>query len=93
MDVQQAVAEGAEIFAEAEARARSIKMRMRGMRKVIEALRDAGVVGSLEAQEAACECDALATQFEADLWALHRKFTLSAQDKGIDLPATRDGGR
>lgn len=93
MDVQQAVAEGAEIFADVEAQARAIKMRMRGLRKVFEAIRDTGAAGSLETQESACECDALATQFEADVWALHRKLTLSAQAKGIDLPATRDGGR
>lgn len=93
MDVQQAVAAGAAIFEDVEGQARAIKMRMRELRKVFEAIRDAGVAGSLETQEAATACDALATQFEADVWALHRKLTLSAQAKGIDLPQTRSGGR
>lgn len=93
MDVQQAVEKGAAIFADVEGQARAIKMQMRELRKVFEAIRDAGAAGALETQEAACEADALATRFEADVWALHCKLTLSAQAKGIDLPATRDGGR
>lgn len=90
--MEEHIQSGAAIFADAEDAARKIKEEFRGLRKIFEAIRDAGLIGALECQAAAGECDALATRFEADLWALHRKLTLRAQDLGIDLPATRDGG-
>lgn len=93
MSVEDAVQEGAAIFAKAEDRARVTKAGFRKLRKIIETIRDAGHIGALECQAVAGEADALATQFEADIWAMHRRFTLRAQDLGIDLPpVTRDGG-
>jgi hypothetical protein len=91
-EIQEMVQKGADIFEKAENRARTTKAQFRSLRKMFETIRDGGVVGALECQALAGECDALATQFEADVWALHRKLTLRAQELGIDLP-TRDGGR
>jgi hypothetical protein len=90
--MEEHIQTGANIFAEAEDAARKIKANFRTLRKVFEAVRDVGHIGALECQEAATTADALATQFEADVWALHRRYTLRAQELGIDLPATRDGG-
>ncbi len=36
--------------------------------------------------------DSLVTQFEADLFALHRKLTVRAQELGVDLPTVMSGG-
>lgn len=92
MEVSDMVEKGAAVFADAEEAAFKIKREFRGLRKLFEAARDAGVIGSLQCQELASECDALATEFDANLWALHRKLTLIAQEKGVDLPAPRSGG-
>lgn len=91
--MEELIQDGATKFANAESAARAIKYDFRAMRKTFEAVRDAGHIGALECAEAACAADALATQFEADLWAMHRKLTLRAQELGIDLPALRDGSR
>ena len=90
--MEEQIQTGANIFAEAEDAARLIKANFRSLRKVFEAVRDAGHIGALECQEAATTADTLATTFEANVWALHRKLTLRCQELGIDLPATRDGG-
>lgn len=93
MSVEQAVQDGAAIFAKAEDRARQTKTAFRKLRKLLETVRDARIIGALECQAIACEADAVATRFEADIWAMHRQLTLRAQELGIDLPQTRDGGR
>lgn len=93
MSAKDAVQHLANVFDEYEGHARDFKAEARSSRKAIEAIRSAGHIGFLEAQEAAGELDALATTFERDLYALHRKWTLRAQELGIDLPATRSGDR
>lgn len=92
MDTGEAVRLGAEIFADAEAKAAKIRKAFRQLRDMFETIRDEGHIGGLECGAMACECDALATRFEADVWALHSKLTKRAQELGIDLPL-RDGGR
>lgn len=92
MNAHEAVRKGADIFDGAEKKARTIKNQFRQLRKVFEAVRDEGYIGALECQAVASECDVLATEFEAKIWAMHRKLTVRAQELGIDLPQ-RDGGR
>lgn len=92
MNTSDAVAEAADIFDKAEQRARTTKMQFRQLRKLFEAIHDDGHGGGLEVQAISGECDALATKFEADLWALHAKLTARARELGIDLPQLRDGG-
>lgn len=92
MSTKEAVAKGAEIFAEAEQRAHWIKRNFRDLREVFEAVRDGGHIGGIETQALAAEVDALATQFEADVYRLHAALTRRAADLGIDLPAPRSGG-
>lgn len=93
MSVETAIQDGANIFEDAEKMARTIKENMRRFRKTVEEVRNAGHIGGLEAQAIAGEADALATKFEADLYALHSRLTVRAQELGIDLPQPRSGGR
>jgi hypothetical protein len=92
MSVEEAVAKGAEIFEGAEQRAHWIKKNFRDLREVFEAVRDGGHLGGLETQAMATEADALATQFEADVYSMHALLTERAKELGIDLPQ-RSGGR
>ncbi len=93
MTLEEAVAKGAEIFAEAEQRAHWIKKNFRELREVFEVVRDAGHLGGLETQALASQADALATSFEAEIYTMHADLTKRAKDAGIDLPAPRSGGR
>lgn len=92
MEVSEAVEKGAEIFANAERRARKTKEEFRELRAVFEAVRDAGHIGALECQELASDLDAFATAFEAGVWARHSRLTKRCRELGIDLPETLDGG-
>jgi len=92
MTVEEAIAAGAGAFDRAETRARETKEEFRRMRKTFEVVRDAGRIGALECQALAGAADALATQFEADVWAMHRDLTMRAQELGIDLPVIAGGG-
>ncbi len=93
MTVEEAVAKGAEIFAEAEQRAHWIRKNFRDLREVFEAVRDGGHLGGLETQALAAQADALATSFEAQLYTMHADLTRRAQEAGVDLLAPRSGGR
>lgn len=92
MEVSEAVGLGAEVFADAESKARKIKERFRELRKVFEAVRDAGHIGALECQELASDLDAFATAFEAGVWARHSRLTRRCQELRIDLPQPKSGG-
>lgn len=91
MTVEEAVAQGASAFEYAETKARKIKAEMRGLRDVFKTIRDAGLIGGLEAEALAGRCDALATQFEANLYSLHSDLTKRCQELGIDLPSPPSG--
>lgn len=93
MTTQDAVQAGAAIFADVEAKARSVKDQFRSLRKILETINANGDSGALDTQAFAAEADALATQFEADIWDMHRRMTRKAEELGIDLPALREGGR
>jgi hypothetical protein len=93
MTVEEAVAKGADTFAQAEQRAHWIKKNFRDLREVFEAIRDGGMIGGLETQALASEADALATVFEADIYRLHAELTARAKELGIDLPSIESGGR
>lgn len=93
MTTQDSVQAMADAFESAEQSARQIKEDFRTFRKHLSVIRDEGHIGGLECQALAGEADALATQFEADLYAMHRRWTVRAGELGIDLPQPRSGGR
>lgn len=92
MEVNEIIEKLAADFAKSEAEAQRQKVRARRARKHFEALRDAGVIGFLECQTIAGGYDALTTQFEADLFHLHRELTKRARELDVDLPSVMGGG-
>lgn len=92
MTVEEAVAKGAEIFDGAEERAKWVRKNFRDLKEVFETVRDGGFLGGIETQALVSEADALATQFVADVYALHARLTEKAKEAGIDLPAPMSGG-
>jgi hypothetical protein len=88
----EAVKALADIFADAEVGARQTKDAFRSARKLLDEIRANGDAGALITQKFAGRMDALATQFEADLWSLHEEITLAAAGRSIDVPTLRDGG-
>lgn len=92
MEVARAVEKGANIFADAEDAAQRITDDFRDLSEIFESINEAGHIGGLEARALTLECQALALQFKADVYALHARLVKRAQELGIDLPQ-RDGGR
>lgn len=92
MNVQEAVARGAEIMAELEADAQKAKAYRMEMREVFETVRDAGLIGVLETERYARGFAAITVGYDAALYEFHSDATLRCQAIGIDLPQ-RDGGR
>lgn len=93
MTVEEAVELGATTFANAETAAKEIRKTFRDLKPVFETIRDAGHIGGLESLALTTRCDALATQFVADLYDLHAELTEKAKAAGIDLPVIASGGR
>lgn len=91
-EVSEIIEKLAADFAKSEAEAQRQKVRARRARKHFDALRDAGVIGFLECQTIAGGYDALTTQFEADLFRIHRELTKRAQELKVDLPSVMGGG-
>lgn len=93
MTVEEAVEQGATTFAEAETAAKTIRKAFRDLKPVFETIRDAGLIGGIECAALIARCDALPTQFVADLYELHFELVEQAKTAGIDLPAIESGGR
>ena len=93
MTVEQAVQIGADTFARWEEQIAVMKDEARGdMRNVFKTVRNNQHIGGLECEALSSEIDALVTQFEADVFAIHAELTERAKKAGIDLPQ-RSGGR
>lgn len=89
-----AVAAIAAAFADAETKAKSIRHAMRDASDAFKSINENldPPVGFLETTKFATRCDALATQFVADLYALHSDLTERAKALSIDLPSIEGGG-
>lgn len=92
MDVNEAVAKGAQIFADVEEKAEEIKASLRELRSVFQAVRKAGHIGNLECLALTQSMAALGDKFAADVLEKHSLVTRRCQDLGIDLPQPRGGG-
>lgn len=92
MTTQNAVQTIARIFADAEDAARKTKDSFRSARTILGEIQSNGDSGALVTQKYAGRMDALATKFEADVWALHEEMTSEAAKRNIDVPSVlRDG--
>lgn len=93
MSVDNAIASGAELFANWEKQVASMKAEARNeMPDIFKAVRNEGHIGGLECEALIAKTDALFTGFEASLIAFHAELTERAKEAGIDLPQ-RSGGR
>lgn len=95
MNTEEAVAHIADVMADAEAKAAAIRQAMRSdqTKAAWHSLRDNLVIGNLETQSHFRRLDALATTFEAELFAIHWELTERARLLGVDLPQPLSGGR
>jgi len=89
---EEAVQKIADAMADAEGKAGSIRQSIRATKDAWEALRDGAVIGALEMQARFRGLDALATEFEANLFVSHAEMTRRAQELGVDLPGVFGGG-
>lgn len=89
---EEAVNTIAEAMALSETEAGGIRRRLRGLKDEFEAIHFNGDAGYLATKGFATELDALATQFEAELFDIHQRMTIYAQARGIDLPSPLSGG-
>ena len=100
MNIEDAVQQGSDIFADAESAAMGIVTSFRALRPIFETVRDAGpqengkYLGSITCARLASRADALATNFLADIFALHDQIVELAKEIGIEdlIPEQRDGG-
>lgn len=90
--VPEAVQTMADHFDTWEKWAAKAKKNAREMKQGFAIIHAEGALGGLESLAMATALDALATQQEADIYAMHAKLTEQAKELGIDLPQ-RDGGR
>lgn len=95
METEEAVAHIAEVMADAEGKAATIRQAMRSdqTKAAWHSLRDNLTIGNLEMQSHFRRLDALATTFEAELFVIHWELTQRAQALGVDLPQPLSGGR
>jgi hypothetical protein len=92
MTTETAVSAAAAIMAELETLAHTAKTKCRDLRPLFKEINDNGDAGLLVTRSMSSKADALGTQFEADVWALHAELTELAKARGIDLPSTEGGG-
>ncbi len=92
MTNDEAVSKIADAYADAEAKASSIKQGFQGCKDAWETLRDGAVIGGLEMQHRFRRLNAAAVAFEAELFAFHVDDTNRAKELGVDLPGIFGGG-
>ncbi len=92
METADAVQKIADAYADAEEGASKAKRAFAGAKDAWQALVDNGVIGNLEMQKRMRRLNAIAVQFEADLYALHSDDTERARELTVDLPQPRSGG-
>jgi hypothetical protein len=94
MDVNEAVAQGADIFANAEESIDAIAASFgKPLHEVFATVRDAGHIGGIETQAYSARAAAMVATFKANVLQFHFELTEIAKEQGIDLPAPRSGGR
>lgn len=94
MDVNEAVAQGAEIFANVEQMIDEIESAFgKPLYDVFATVRDAGHIGGIETQAYSARAAAMAADFKAKVLQFHFELVEIAKEQGIDLPAPRSGGR
>ena len=86
------VAAIAAAFADAETKANSILTKVRALKDEFDSINANGDAGFLITKKSFYAFDALVTQFNADLYALHSDLTVEAQARNIDLPSILSGG-
>jgi hypothetical protein len=92
MTTDEAVAAAAQKMADAESAAKIAKDALRDLKPLFKTINENGDAGLLLSRSMAMQADALGTQFEADVWSLHRDLTEFAKALGIDLPSIESGG-
>ncbi len=90
MNNEEAVAEGARLFAAAE---EALVALSNGLPAVINAVRDNGTIGALEAQNRIAATLAEVNSALGDVGDAHQELVDRCQELGIDLPAMRGGTR
>lgn len=89
MTTEEAVAQGAKLFADAEEALAALSA---GMPSIITAVRDEGHIGALECMSRISEAGVISNAALGEIATLHQNFTTRCQDLGIDLPQARSGG-
>ena len=92
MTTEEAVAAIAEVMADAEAKASTIRHAVRDVKSAFLDINANGDAGYLRTKAFATELDTVATSFEAALFDLHARMTEYAQSRSIDLPGILSGG-
>lgn len=80
------VEQGAAIFAELEASAKSAINTAKPLDDVYDAIRDLGIISPFECRALKLETRALFTGHQAAIWALHNRLVRRCDDLGIDVP-------
>jgi hypothetical protein len=95
LTVEEYVAKAAAAFADAEEKVNAAYKAVQALPPLADEARELGLVGFLQSMRAKNDLRAAAGDVAgglAKVFAVHREGTLIAQEKGVDLPAPRDGG-
>ncbi len=93
MTLEEAIARGAEIFANAETALESINADFKELKDVFAVVRDHGHLGGIETVALSWRARSMSADMLADVYEFHAMLTERAKAEGIDLPAPRSGGR
>lgn len=89
MTTEEAVAKGAELFANAED---ALTALVAALPKILATARDNGLLGGIECIRLTADACSDVNEALFIIAGLHEKLTAEAQEKGVDLPAPRSGG-
>lgn len=89
MTTEEAVAKGAELFANAED---ALTALVSALPKILATARDSGHLGGIECIRLTADAGGDANEALFIIAGLHEKLTVTAQDKGIDIPVIMSGG-
>jgi hypothetical protein len=89
MTTEEAVAKGAELFANAED---SLTALVSALPKILATARDAGLLGGIECIRLTADACGDVNEALFIIAGLHERLTAEAQGKGVDVPAPRSGG-
>ena len=89
MTTQEAVAQGAELFANAE---EALAALAAALPKILATARDENHIGGIECIMLTAEACGDVNMALGIVATLHSRLTKLAQEKGVDIPAPRSGG-